>query len=123
MTTTTITDVRDCFTRMLKAASEAGIDVRDVALIEGSPTYGRPFRIVRVHPIDGGHYDWDACTPYVGSTRRECAQILRALTRAFYAISDGREATAPRWGLHRDGEEWPAADDARRYRSATYERA
>lgn len=83
----TPSDIRMLFASTMGAARRAGLDTTDVVLIGGSSTYGRPFRIVRRHPITGGHYSW-GYVQSLGTTRREAYAALSAMRAAFHGATD-----------------------------------
>lgn len=90
-------DVRRALARLQAAHRHAGV-VRDIgggevltadrlAVSMGSQTYGRPYRLVYVHPVTGGHYT-TATTDILGMTAREAVRTLDAMVNATAAVLD-----------------------------------
>lgn len=90
MAATTAADVRASFARTVFAAERAGLDPSRWALIEGSATYGRAWRLVERDPVTGGHSTALGLGDHLGSSRREAVAALDGMRAALLTVSDLR---------------------------------
>lgn len=79
MSTTTARDVAGMALRVTRSALAAGVDVENWALITGSSTYGRQYKLVRRDPATGGERD----IHLLGLTRTEAYRSLYGMAVAF----------------------------------------
>lgn len=84
---TTAKDVGGMYCRMVNAAESVGLDVSGWALIQGSTTYGRAWRVYRVDPTSGGHHDFLGSDGYLGLTTRSAYESLHAMARALELVA------------------------------------
>ena len=84
-----LSDVRRAFRWYVGSASAVGIDAERFALLEGSLTYGRPWRVVEVDPTNGGYRE----VLQVGSTRQEAWLSLRAAYESLRQAKASRDAS------------------------------
>jgi hypothetical protein len=109
--TTSIKDVRQAFEALRTAVAAAGITqavrfenynapqgtperygevtltAENLRMQEGSPTYGRAFRLYFVGP-HGAHYNTTPFSEYLGWTRAEAEDKLRGIAQGIYAARE-----------------------------------
>ena len=81
-------DVRAAYAMAAHAAGLAGVDTTRWALLEGSTTYGRAYRIWDRDPATGGlSSPRGLADNNLGMTRREAVATLHGMRTAWLAVS------------------------------------
>lgn len=83
----TVKDVRDVFDTFRELAVRLDVDgAPQWKLREGSAVNGRPYRIYRVDPSDGGQWEPIPFPNYLGATARESWERLSAYLTGMRAV-------------------------------------
>lgn len=67
-------------------------DDEHLVIDQGSPTYGRAWRLHSARAIGGGHHDgpFFLGSGFLGSTTREAYAAIRGMVRALEAVAEAR---------------------------------
>lgn len=89
MSRTTRPQLEAAFRRLQQHSERLGLKPSCWALIEGSKTYGRPFRLVEIDPGTGGHSSvlHGSVPSYLGMTRCEAYEVLNFAGSLLQAIA------------------------------------